>query len=251
MRDTLSKLAEGSYAMGQKGVKLDDKIKNANAKAVGTDYVVNKKHSNGDITTYQHKDNPKNIVIAHRGTDVGAKSGKRDIQNDLAIASGFGEHEGRMKRRKNRTEKIIKDLHKEHGGIDELHLTGHSLGGGTMNHTIANSKLVQKHLTSGHSFNAAAHPVFSNGIKVDKKTQALLKKKVLHHRIENDAVSAGFKTNIPFGKVKTYKLKKVPDKKSKSVFKRIVGMHPIMKMKSMTETSLNAHGIDNFTQKKI
>ena len=71
MRDTLSKLAEGSYAMGQKGVKLDDKIKNANAKAVGTDYVVNKKHSNGDITTYQHKDNPKNIVIAHRGTDVG------------------------------------------------------------------------------------------------------------------------------------------------------------------------------------
>jgi hypothetical protein len=63
-----------------------------------------------------------------------------------------------------------------------------------MNHTIANSKLVQKHLTSGHSFNSASNPVFSNGTSVSKKTKAVLDKKVVHHRIEHDVVSAGFKT---------------------------------------------------------
>ena len=251
MRDTLSKLAEGSYEMGKKNAKVDDRVKAANAKALGTNYVVNEKHSNADITTYQHKDNPKNIVIAHRGTDVSGRHGTRDIQNDLAFASGVGGHEGRFKRRKNRTETIIKDLHKEHGGIDELHLTGHSLGGGTMNHTIANSKLVQRHLTSGHSFNAAAHPVFSNGSSVDKKTKNILNKKVVHHRIEHDAVSAGFKTNVPYGKVKTYKLKRPEAAKSKSVFKRVIGMHPLVKMKSMSSRGLHAHSINNFTENKI
>jgi hypothetical protein len=68
MRDTLSKLAEGSYAMGKKNAKVVDKVAAANEKAHGTDYVVIPKHSNADITTYHHKDNPKNIVIAHRGT---------------------------------------------------------------------------------------------------------------------------------------------------------------------------------------
>jgi hypothetical protein len=250
MRDTLSKLAEGSYAMGKKNAKVVDKVAAANEKAHGTDYVVIPKHSNADITTYHHKDNPKNIVIAHRGTDVGGRHGKRDIQNDLAFAVGVGGHEGRFKRRKNRTEKIIKSLHKEHGGIDELHLTGHSLGGGTMNHTIANSKLVQKHLTSGHSFNSASNPVFSNGTSVSKKTKAVLDKKVVHHRIEHDVVSAGFKTNTPFGKVKTYKLKKESDSKTKSIFKSIIGMHPLIKMKRMSEKSLNAHSLSNFTEHK-
>lgn len=251
MRDTLSKLAEGTYAMGKVNTSKSDKVQAANAKALGTDYVVNAKHSNADITTYQHKDNPKNIVIAHRGTDVGGKHGKRDIQNDLAFAVGAGGHEGRFKRRKNRTEKIIKDLHKEHGGIDALHLTGHSLGGGTMNHTIANSKLVQKHLTSAHSFNSASNPVFHNGTKVDKKTKAILDKKVQHHRIEHDPVSAGFKTNLPFGKVKTYKLKSEPTQKSKSLLKRVVAYHPLAIAKRYTERGLHAHAMSNFTENKI
>ena len=81
-------------------------------------------------------------------------------------------------------------------------------------------------------------------------TKAFLDKKVIHHRIEHDVVSAGFKTNTPFGKVKTYKLKKESDSKTKSIFKSIIGMHPLIKMKRMSEKSLNAHSLSNFTEHK-
>ena len=117
MRDTLSKLAEGSYEMGKKNAKVDDRVKAANAKALGTNYVVNKKHSNADITTYQHKDNPKNIVIAHRGTDVSGRHGTRDIQNDLAFASGVGGTKGDLKGAKTARKKLLKTCTKNTGAL--------------------------------------------------------------------------------------------------------------------------------------
>ena len=81
-----------------------------------------------------------------------------DVTADLMTAVGLGGHDAKMKRRKEKTNKIIKALQP----TSALHMGGHSLGGGTLNHTIANSNKVRKHLTSAKTFNAAAHPVFSN-----------------------------------------------------------------------------------------
>jgi ribosomal protein L21 len=234
MKDTLSSLSSGAYELGVKNKSLNDKVEAANKHSSWTGYRVNAKHSNADITTYQHENNPRNIVIAHRGTDLHAKHGRRDIRSDLALAIGTGGHEDRFKRRQKKTEQILKSLSKENDGIDELHLTGHSLGGSSVNHTIANSKLVQKHLTSAHTYNAGAHPVFSNGTKVSDKDKAILNKKVVHHRIEGDAVSAGLLKNTAFGKVKTHKLKQQKHtKKSNGIFNRIFKLHPLKKIRDL------------------
>jgi hypothetical protein len=237
----MAKLAEASYQMGDKKLKKNKRVENTQNIATDTGYVVNPQYSNSEITTYQHKDNPKNVVIAHRGTNVGGRRGMKDIQNDLAFAIGLGGHESTFKRRKNKTNQIIKDLQPE-----QLHMTGHSLGGGTLQHTIANSKQVRKHLTSAKTFNAAANPIFDNDIKVSKKYKKELESKVEHNRIKNDPVSAGFKTFVPFGKVKTHSVKHDANK-GKSMFQNIVEKSTALgKAKRFTEKGIHAHHISHF-----
>jgi hypothetical protein len=237
----MAKMAEASYRMGEKGANKATRVQNTQDVVDDTGYVVNPKYSNSEITTYQHKDNPKNVVIAHRGTKVDGKRGMKDIQNDLAFAVGLGGHESTFKRRKNKTNKIIRDLQPE-----QLHMTAHSLGGGTLQHTIANSKLVRKNLTSAKTFNAAANPIFDNNIKVTKNYKKELEDKVTHHRIKHDPVSAGFKTNVPFGKVKTHKVAHDAEK-GKTMIQRIVENSTVLgKSKKFTERGLHAHLISHF-----
>lgn len=239
--EEMAKLAEATYEMGTKGVNKNKRVENTQMQIADTNYVVNPQYSNSEITTYQHKENPKKVVIAHRGTKVDGRRGMKDIQNDLAFAVGLGGHETTFKRRKNKTNQIIKALQP-----DELHLTAHSLGGATVQHTIANSQKVQRNLTSAHTFNAAANPIFDNDLNVSKKAKKSLDEKVEHHRIKNDPVSMGFKTNVPFGKVKTYKVKH-DEKKGKSIMDRVISFHPVLgKIKKFTEKGLHAHMISHF-----
>ena len=225
-REQFSKLAAGAY----------DTQGDRSTHTAGTDYILhpNKNFSDHSITTYVHKNDASHIVIAHRGTAPGSKGGREDLTSDLAFAAGFGGHTKRMKNRQRKTEQIVKATNPT-----TLHLTGHSLGGGTVNHTVANSKLVRSKMTSAHTFNAAANPVFTNRQKVGSKTRKELKGKVTHHRIENDSVSLGFRANTPFGKVKTYKH---PKQKKRSRLARIAygSFTPIAKK------SLDAHAISNF-----
>ena len=223
----MSRLAAGAYG-------------NAHEHAAKTNYVVHPDASFSDhnMTTYHHRDDEKHIVVAHRGTAPGSKGGGRDIQNDLAFMAGRGGHEDRMHRRKNKTEQILNKT-----GATTFHLTGHSLGGGSVNHTIANSSLVQDKLTTANTFNAAAHPFASNSMSVSKKASKRLRGKVTHNRTEYDAVSMGFKTNTPFGKVKTHKAKKA----SKASFgsQVLTGLAGFT-MGGVAKKSLDAHGIGNF-----
>jgi uncharacterized protein YaaR (DUF327 family) len=237
----MAKMAQASYQMGEKGTNKNTRVQNAQNMVNDTGYVVNPTYSNSEITTYQHKDNPKNVVIAHRGTKLFGRRGMKDIQNDLAFAIGLGGHETTFGRRKKKTNAIIKALNPE-----QLHMTSHSLGGGTAQHTIANSKIVRKHLTSAMTFNAAAHPVFDNDIKVSKKYKKELEDKVTHHRIKNDPVSMGFKTNVPFGKVKTHSVKHDANA-GKSMLQNIVEKSTVLgRAKRFTEKGLYAHAISHF-----
>jgi len=223
-----SHLAAGSYG-------------DAHEHASKTNYMVhpNASYSDHNMTTYHHKEDIKNIVIAHRGTAPGSKGGTRDLSNDLAIMAGMGGGQGRMRRRTRQTEKILQETQPT-----SFHLTGHSLGGGTVNHTIANSSLVRDNLTSAHTFNAAAHPTASNGMRVSKKAKRRLKNSVTHHRIENDAVSMGFNTNTPFGKVNTMPH---PDKGKKKSFgqQMLTGVMGFT-LGGVGKTALDAHGVGNF-----
>lgn len=223
-----SRLAAGAYG-------------DAHDHAAKTNYVVhpNASYSDHNMTTYHHKDDINNIVIAHRGTAPGSKGGTRDLSNDMAFMAGLGGGQGRFRRRTRQTERILEETKPT-----TFHLTGHSLGGGTVNHTIANSKTVRDNLTSAHTFNAAAHPTASNRQSVSRKEKRRLKDNVTHHRIENDAVSLGFRTNTPFGKVNTMAH---PDKgKKKSLGKQFLTGITGFTLGGIGKTALDAHGIDNF-----
>ena len=243
-KEHASLLARGAYQLGEKGVNKTDRVANANKMVEQTGYVVNDKHSNSEITAYQHKDNPNNVFIAHRGTKVDTDRRNKnfnDVTADLMFAVGLGGHDAKMKRRKNKTNKIIKSLNPE-----QLHLAGHSLGGGSVNYTIAKSKIVKDKLTSAKTFNAAAHPVFANDSAVSKKVKKNLEEKVEHHRIKNDPVSAGFLTNVPFGKLKTHSIKH-DQNAGKSMLQNLVEKGTALgRAKRFTEKGLYAHAISHF-----
>ncbi len=245
-REHSALLTQAAYQLGEKGVSKSQRVANANKHVEQTGYVVNSEHSNSEVTAYQHKDDPNNVFIAHRGTKVNTdrrNKNHNDITADLMTAVGLGGHDAKMKRRRNKTNSIIKALQP----TSALHLGGHSLGGGTINHTIANSKKVRKHLTSAKTFNAAAHPVFSNGSAVSAKVKKELDNKVENHRIKNDPVSAGFLSgNVSFGKVKTHSIKHDPDK-GKSFLQNMVEKGSALgRAKRFTEKGIHAHAISHF-----
>ncbi len=245
-REEAALLTQATYQLGEKGVNKKDRVANANKLVEQTGYIVNSQHSNSEVTAYQHKDDPNNVFIAHRGTKLNTdrrNKNHNDITADLMTAIGLGGHDAKMKRRKNKTNSIVKALQP----TSALHMGSHSLGGATMNHTIANSRKVRKHLTSAKSFNAAAHPVFSNGTAVSKKVAKELENKVEHHRIKNDPVSAGFLTgNVPFGKLKTHSVKH-DSSKGKSFLQNLVEATTALgQAKRFTEKGIHAHAISHF-----
>ena len=163
-----------------------------------------------------------------------------DVKTDILFAMGIGDLAPTFKRRKQRTNKIIKELEPT-----QFHLAGHSLGGTTANYTIANSKIVRKNLTSARTFNAGANPIFDNDIKVTKNYKKELEDKVIHNRIKNDVVSVGFKNNLPFGKLVTNKVKHDPSI-GKSLLQNVADLSIGGLLKGFTEKSLHAHSISHF-----
>ena len=83
--EDMAKMARGAYQLGEKGFNKAERVKNAQILINDTGFIVNPEHSNSQITTYQHKENPKNVVIAHRGTKVDGRRGIEDIQTDLFL----------------------------------------------------------------------------------------------------------------------------------------------------------------------
>jgi hypothetical protein len=176
---------------------------------------------------------------------VGGKKGMKDVANDLSLSMGLkAGHKKRFNQRKRTTEKAIRDL----GGVGgQVHITGHSLGGGTANYAVAQSKLIRDNLTSLNTFNTAAHPVFNSDLKISTADKLKLKGRVVHHRKENDAVSFGLKTYVPLGGVVKTTNVVHDDKKGKSMVSKIVNKHPLVKLGSMGSTSLNAHSMAHYT----
>ena len=242
---SLAKLARASYTMGEKGKSKMKRMEETQDSVADTDYILNPKYSNSEISVFQLKTDPQNIVISMRGTKVGGRRGNIDLVNDLSIATGRVENESTFKRRKKKTNQIIKDL-----SPTTLNLTGHSLGGTTTNYTIANSNIVRKYIKSGNNFSATtfdagAHPLYNNNITVGKGYGKILENKVNHYRTDKDVVSIGLLTNNPFGKVKTIKIK-YDKKNSSNLYDQLIKGTVLGKIKQFTNETLDAHKIDHF-----
>jgi len=238
-----AKLSESTYIMGEKGKSRAERIASVNKQVQGTGFklVDDKKYSNPNMTTYRN-DKTGELHVAHRGTSVGGRKGLKDIRNDIAFGLGLTKLDPRFSRRTKATERVIKDLAPE-----KLTMSGHSLGGGTVQYAIANSKKIRKNLSEAHTFNSAANPILNNDLQVSKKDKKELEDKVTHHRVKGDVVSIGFNQSVPFGTVKKYSVKH-DETRGKGLLNKIVKKNPLLsKVKQLTSKALHAHHIDHFS----
>ena len=246
-----AKLAEQGYEIG-KGTSYQ-KI-NHDMKVQGLDYSVVPEHSHGGVATFKHNSNPDTYHIAHKGTQPTQKTGVRDVVSDLKIAFGKGSYSRQAKARKNFTEKVVDAIDPK-----TLTMSGHSLGGFTLNHTLAKSKKVRDKLLMAHTYNAGSSFAFNNEMKVSGRTKNDLKHRVIQHRTRGDIVSKGLTPKgfgVPFGTLKEYKVRPNQDEVGhEKLFKKY---NDKMDLKSQDELkkmgwgskALYAHHLSHFTERK-
>jgi hypothetical protein len=251
---TSAKLAEMSYEIGKTKVKkrIPNAIENVNdhLKNENIDFEIVPEWTDRNITTYRSKTDPKKIHISHKGTQFGSSTGSKDVISDLKIALGLGNYDPHVRRRKKRTERIIKNLNP-----DELTMSGHSLGGMSLNHTIGKSKKVREKLLQADTFNAGSSFAFNNDLKLSDRAKKELKEiPITHHRTRNDIVSKGLTENkgfgVPFGELKQYKLRPTKYEKEHNEIhsKGIKDKKELNKM-NFGNKALYSHGLHHFSNR--
>jgi hypothetical protein len=241
----MARAADGAYALS---MKADRNTRLEEAQARVKDYTVIPQWTDKHMTTYKH-DTKDHHIIAHRGTDLGGTSTtvKKDLVADWNLLTGNHANDDTFKKRTKRTEAILKGL----GSDGKVYLTGHSLGGGTVNHAMVHSKKIRDRIEKAETFNSGATPVSPK--QQTAEVEKVLKRKMAHHRIIGDDVSMAHKTSLS-GKHLSYKsMKSTP-----SIGQRILGhVKPLLQKSSIGRlasmsgeyllNSLKNHSISNFT----
>jgi len=229
---TAARLSQASYRMLEKGNK-EERANRINDDIKDTGYIVDIGNSNRDILVLKDENNKK-VHIAHRGTDTSGKRTKQDITADIMFGLGLAQHNTHFNKRKTRTQNVVK----QYKDGNEISLSGHSYGGGSVKYALANSKAVRDNTKIAHTFNTASHPLPISAVRVGGKVKKDLDDKVIHHRHKDDVVSMGLKAVVPFGKVKEYGGKE-------SLTKRLLKRHnPFFK----TASDLDAHKLHHFIE---
>lgn len=170
-------------------------------------YTRNNELSTPDVSVFKHDTNPHHIV-AHRGTDLQAKTAGRDIKHDFRLLFGNANHDSVQKKRTKQTEHAYRQIKEAHPTHD-IHLVGHSLGGHTSHQTLAKNDFVRNNTASAHTFNAGSSPLQSKPLAKTNKNFQQVKDLSTHHRISGDMISEHNKSNL-IGTHKTYKTNAKP-----------------------------------------
>ena len=88
-KEVMAKLAQASYQMGTKDLGRTKRLENTQNMVSDTDWIVAPDHTNSEITTYRHKNDPSNIVISHMGTKLNSKRGTQHLESQR-VAGGEG-----------------------------------------------------------------------------------------------------------------------------------------------------------------
>jgi len=248
--NTSAKLAEMTYEIGntkgkeQRNNTINDV--NKHLEDEGVNYSIVPEHTNKNITTYVDKNNPKNIHISHKGTQIGSSTAGKDVVADLMLAFGLGNYNSHIRRRRKLTDKAIKKL-----DPDTLTMSSHSLGGFSQNHTIAKSKKVRDKLLQADTFNAGSSPIFNNDLKLSKQAKKELKSiPITHHRTRNDVVSKGLTLNVPFGELKEYKLRPTKyEKEHENNYTKSLKDKDELNKLSFGSKAFYAHHLHHFSQR--
>lgn len=190
---TQAKLNKLHYRMAQ-GTKKEKAKAVAKAEKIG--YSV--ESAKRGVAHFKSKGEDGHHIVTIKGTDP---SNKQDLLSDLKLAVGLSRTDKQFKNRTKQVKKI-------YAGIDDdkdRFLTGHSLGGSGVSSMMAKSKSIRDNTTKATTFNAGSTIAFNKEISKDltKDDKKELKKKLLHHHIKGDVISASLTIGPQVGKVKT------------------------------------------------
>ena len=203
-----AKLAEAAYIYGGSGGTSSEREANTNKAVASLGFKILPHYSGRQMSVFQKQTpNGLHVHIAHKGTQPNTLHGLRDIVSDVRIAIGTTMFDSQFNKRIRLSERAVKDLNPA-----ILTMSGHSLGGATMNDTIVRSKLLRKRVNQADSFDAGANP-FTSGMNKRLKTseKERLDDVMTHHRMKHDLVSKGLLYAKPPGDVVTYKLAQEKD----------------------------------------
>lgn len=244
-------LANGAYILGgSKNLSDGYDAVNSHIKDIGFEVIP--EYSNRNVTTYRKIDDPTHIHISHKGTQIKSKTGLKDFISDFKIALGFGGHSTQAIKRKNKTEKVIKELEPK-----TFTMSSHSLGGFTQNYALAKSKKIRDAINIGHTYNSGSNPLFSNDLNVSKKAKDELSNRIFHHRTRNDIVSKGLKDNLPFGQLIQYKLRPTEHERThQEVYNNLINKIDLkskedLRNMNFTDKALYSHHLHHFSNRVL
>ena len=163
-RAILAKASKATYAMlGSKN--KTERIREANAVMVGTGFKVIDVLSSRDIL-YLINDDLKEVIIAHRGTDVSGFKTAPDLKSDFLIAMGQEEQGKQFKKRTSRTKNLMKEVPDDY----KVWLSGHSYGGSSVNEALKNSKYTADRVDGVSTFNAGFSPFSKKGVGAETES---------------------------------------------------------------------------------
>lgn len=208
-----AKITQAHYRY-QVGLNRERQDKEVKRKLGRIGYQLDSKNTDKDVLTATKGNN---VHISFTGTDT---SSPRDLLSDVALATGIQRINPQFKQRRQKTRQIMR----EYGDDKEYTMSGHSLGGSILMDTLNRSKSIRDRTTQAHTFNAGYTLPFHNSVKpTDKKVKKELDRKVAHHRVKGDVVSAHMNKDVAFGQLAEYKSQDKDD----DLFEK--------------------HGLDNFT----
>jgi len=168
----------------------------------------------GDLSTPEvhtfHHDTNRHWVISHRGTFLSSENDKKtQLKADFKILQGKQAGDKLHRDRARDTERIIKTIREKEENSEPIHLSGHSLGGSTIQNSLIKKQYVLDNVKSVNTFNAGTSPLFKVDLKPTSKKYKKIADISTHHVIRGDAISENVDKSM-IGKVKRYTSKQKP-----------------------------------------
>ena len=199
-----AKFATLAYTYGSGQGNEADKRAEVEQQLDGTGFELQPKFSNRQLSVF-YRGRDQHLHVAHKGTQPNSMAGTLDLLSDYRLAINRQGSDPQFSYRLRQTERVYQTFKPR-----IFTMSGHSLGGATVNYTLNNSRMLWRAIDQADTFNAGANPwpkltfasIFRR--KQERRKRKKLESVVTHHRMTGDLVSESMKYKKPVGEVRTY-----------------------------------------------